>query len=248
MVASELEGRVFVVTGASRGIGLQLVKRLLEEGARVVGVARSRQVLKELERKHQSFRGLACDLLDDACLKSVVESVRRACGCPFGLINNAGAGVYGEPAGTPYVSYEWMVKLNYLVPVRLTLEFVPCMVSRGEGVIVNVVTAAVYVLIKELAAYASSKMALHYFTEALRASLRGSGVRVIGVYPGRVRTEFFKEGGPREPVGYKRLEVTPHAVAQAVVEAVKRGVSGRVFVPWYLRLLELLPEFLRPRL
>jgi len=237
-----LGGRAYVVTGASRGIGRCLTELLIREGAVVHGVARSEGLLRGIAAEHpKSFTYTACDLTSESCVDRVVEDVLRVWGRPYGLVNNAGVGVLGNPLELGYGVFERLAKLLYLAPVKLSLAFGRLMAEAGEGVIVNVITLGVATHIKGMEAYLAPKHALHRFTKDLRDYLRPRGVRVVAVYPSVTATDFFRSGRLRD--AYERVARNPIAraficrpedVASAIIKALKKG-GEVVVVPPYLR-------------
>jgi short-subunit dehydrogenase len=203
----------------------------MKRGATVHGVARTELVLKSLkERFGEKFTYTACDLTTDECVDRVITNVKELHGVAYGLINNAGAGVLGDPLGLGPEVFERLAKLLYLTPVKLTLRLVPWMIERGEGVVVNVITLGIVTHIRGLEAYLAPKHALHRFSKDLRDYLSPRGVKVITVYPPVTRTDFFKGRGLQEL--YHRVSsnpltrwsiASPEKVAEAIIEAIEAG-------------------------
>jgi len=244
-VSSEkFKGRTYVLTGCSKGIGYHVALMLMERGAVVHGVARTKEALKRLrERFSNKFTYTACDLTDDECVDRVVKDVRELYGGPYGLINNAGAGALGNPLELGPKVFDRLVKLLYLAPVKLTLKLVPWMIKRKEGVVVNLITLGIATHIKGLEAYLAPKHALHRFSKDLRDYLRPKGVSVITVYPPATRTDFFKGQGLQE--FYHKIisnpfirwsTASPEKIAEEIINAIKVGKEV-VVVPRIARVL-----------
>ncbi len=242
-MGNPFSGRVYVVTGASKGIGRCLTLKLIERGAVVHGVARSLSILEDMRRGlRDSFTYTSCDLSISECVDRVVDDVLRIHGVPYGLVNNAGAGALGNPFKLGYEVFERMTKLLYLAPVKLSLRFGELMAGRGEGVIVNVITLGICIHVRGLEAYLAPKHALHRFTKDLRDYLRGSGVKVISVYPSATRTDFFKGLGLEDAFKHassnpvlSKLILKPEAVADSIIKAIEGGAEV-VAIPKILRL------------
>lgn len=244
MGSEKFEGRTYVVTGCSRGIGHHVALGLMKRGAAVHGVARTEQALRSLkERFGRRFTYTACDLTTDECVDRVVTDVRELHGSAYGLINNAGAGVMSDPLVLGPEVFERLAKLLYLAPVKLTLRLVPWMVERGEGVVVNVITLGIATHIRGLEAYLAPKHALHRFSKDLRDYLSPKGVKVITAYPPVTRTDFFKGRGLQE--FYRKMSsnpltrwsiTSPERVAEAIIKAIEAGKEV-VTVPRLARVL-----------
>ena len=238
------EGRTYVVTGCSKGIGYHVALELMKRGAVVHGVARTERALRSLrERFDGRFTYTACDLTTDECVDRVVTDVKELHGGAYGLINNAGVGALGDPLVLGPEVFERLTKLLYLAPVKLTLRVVPWMIKRGEGVVVNVVTLGIATHIRGLEAYLAPKHALHRFSKDLRDYLSPRGVKVITVYPPATRTDFFKGFGLQE--FYRRMVsnpiirwsiASPGRVAEAIIKAIEAGKEV-VAVPSLARIL-----------
>jgi NAD(P)-dependent dehydrogenase (short-subunit alcohol dehydrogenase family) len=191
-----LEGRVGVVTGAGRGIGRAVAQRLAAEGMHLAVVARTgeqvRAVAEEVEREHgvRAFPA-ALDVRDADAVERLVAHVEQQLGPVDLLVNNAAT---IEPVERPFWEVDaedsWRVlETNLRGPVLLCRALLPAMVQRGHGHVVNVTSRArAATRTGTYTAYAVSKRALTTFTEALAVPLSGTGVVVVDVLPGLVRT------------------------------------------------------------
>jgi NAD(P)-dependent dehydrogenase (short-subunit alcohol dehydrogenase family) len=204
----ELTDRVAVVTGASKGIGLAVVRTLLAEDARVV--AASRTLTPELtELAGPSLRHVPVDLMDAGGPARVVEEARAAFGGVDVLINNAG----GPPPGAtlPRFSFlepddgDWraMLEFNLLSAVRAIRATIPVMIERGGGSIVNVSSASARQPGAMNADYAAAKAALTALGKELAEEFGPQGIRVNTVSPGPVRTPWWTdEGGAADVIAW----------------------------------------------
>jgi len=240
----KFQGRTYVVTGCSKGIGYHVALELMKRGATVHGVARTERALRKLkEQFNEKFTYTACDLTTDECIDYAVTDVKELHGWAYGLINNAGAGALGNPLELGPETYEKLTRLLYLTPVKLALKLAPYMIEHGEGVIVNVVTLGIATHIKGLEAYLAPKHALHRFSKDLRDYLSPRGVKVITVYPPATKTDFFKGQGLQE--FYRRMLsnpftrwsiASPEKIAEEIIKAVKMGKEV-ITVPRIARVL-----------
>jgi short-subunit dehydrogenase len=227
-----------LITGASSGIGEQFARQLAARGHAVVLVARRADRLERLaEDLPTQAHAVPCDLATDATAlpKRVAEL-----GVEVDLlVNNAGFGTSG-----PFLDHDpardaEQVRLNCEAIVTLTHAFLPDMVERGRGGIINVASSAGMQPIPYESVYAATKAFAISFTDALHTELRGSGVRVLAVNPGPVPTEW------QEVAGYEagRAGVVPGRIpAEQVVReslaAYDRGrrsvIPGRT-IRWFIR-------------
>jgi NAD(P)-dependent dehydrogenase (short-subunit alcohol dehydrogenase family) len=196
----ELTDKVAVVTGASKGIGLAVVRSLIEEGARVV--AASRTLTPDLgQLVGPALRHIPVDLMDTAAPERVVEEARSAFGGVDVLVNNAG----GPPPGAtlPRFSFlaptdaDWtaMLEFNLLSAVRAIRAAIPLMLERGGGAIVNVSSAVARQPGAMNADYATAKAALTALGKELAEEFGPQGIRVNTVSPGPVRTPWWTDAG-----------------------------------------------------
>jgi short-subunit dehydrogenase len=230
-----LPGRVVIVTGASRGIGLETCRRFLALGAKVGLVARGEPDVEAARRELQgTTAGAVADVADAAQLEAAVTRIVTDLGEPCSvLVNNAGHGDWGPAAGTDLAVFRRSLEVNFLGAVAATALVLPDMVRLGRGHVVNVGSIAGRIGVPFEAAYSASKFALTGYSEALAAELAGTGVSVSLVQPGPVRTSF----AARRPAQLARRgprELDPGVVADAVVAAVVRGRSEQ-FLPRWLR-------------
>ena len=212
------------MTGASRGIGAAIARRLAREGARVALVARSERALEALaaELGHDSIAA-ACDLHLPGAADVVQAALDdRGADAPDILVNNAGAFLIAPAHETSVEVFRETLELNLTAPFAFVREFLPGMRRRGRGHIVTVGSIADRVIFPGNAAYAASKHGLRALHEVLRAELRGSGVRTSLVSPGPVDTGLWDEVDPDHRQGFTpRTEMLDaDSVAGAVAYAV----------------------------
>ena len=217
-----LKGRTALVTGASSGIGEAIARRLAQEGANVVLVARSEAKLRALADALSGEHGIrAAVVVADLIQPGSAEAVRRdadAQGITVDvLVNNAGFGTYGPFEDIEPGREQDEVAVNVAALVALTHAFLPPMLLRGEGAILNVASTSAFQPGPYMAVYAASKAFVLSFSEALWAECRGRGVHVVALCPGAVETPFFAA------LGDDRARQTPALSRMARVEDVAEG-------------------------
>ena len=228
-----------LVTGASGGIGLELARLLAADGHDLVlvarGAAKLEEVGAELARAHGiAYHVIAADLTDPAAPEAVFRAVREKGVEVEVLVNNAGFGLYGpfvktaaeEP--TELARELEMIQVNVTALTHLAKLFVPGMVARKRGRVMNVASTAAFQPGPLMAVYYASKAYVLSFSQALSEELRGTGVTATALCPGATRTEFQKAAAMEG----SRLFNTPLVMDAATVARVGyRGMlAGKAVV------------------
>lgn len=191
----DFAGRVAVITGGSRGLGLVIARRLAAEGARLGLLSRDES---ELRRAAQQFppgadvMPLRCDIRRRADVRAAIDTVLDRWHVIDILINNAGVIEVGPLEHMTEQDFENAMATHFWGPLHLMFEIVPSMRKRGFGRIVNITSIGGRVALPHLAPYSASKFALVGLSDAVRAELDQYGIRVTTVTPGLMRT-----GSPR---------------------------------------------------
>jgi hypothetical protein len=224
-----------LITGATTGIGYELADIMAAEGHSLILVARDGARLAEraqsLEQRHQvRCLSIVRDLARPNSAREILEEVQRENVSVSILVNNAGFGVYGAFAQTSLDDELRMMHVNMNAVVQLTKLFLPAMLARREGRILNVASAASFQAGPGLNLYAASKAFVHSFSCALAVELKGSGVTATSLCPGGTATEFQK----RAHMEHSRLfsggllhPMNPRLVAEIGYRAM---LKGRPFV------------------
>jgi short-subunit dehydrogenase len=233
----ELRGARCLVTGASSGIGRATALRLAAAGAEVLALGRNRPALELVGRP------IVCDLLD----RDQVDAAIAEAGEVDVLVNNAGIGWLGPLHALEPDVLDGLVRVNLLAPMLLTRAFLPGMLARGRGHVVNVGSIVGLVGGKGEAGYASTKGGLAAFTESVRQELGVSPVRVSLVTAGAIATPFFERRGQPYRRRFPRA-LAADRVAEAIVETLAHDRTD-VYVPRWLavppRVHSLLPSLYR---
>jgi short-subunit dehydrogenase len=239
-----------VVTGAASGIGRELARVAAPEGLAMVLVDRSQaaldELVAELGRSGAQAGGLCIDLAErDAGRRLENALAERGLYCDV-LVNSAGLGLFGPVAEADREEQLRLLDVNMRALTELTLRFIPAMVARRHGGVLNVGSISGYMPGPNVALYSASKAYVRSFTAALGAELAGSGVTVTCLAPGIVRTALFL----RTPLSQTRLnKLLPRADAPKVAAAGWRafragkplvipGLANRIIV----RVSGLLPD------
>jgi short-subunit dehydrogenase len=221
------DNRTALITGASSGIGTELARIHAERGGDLVLVARRRDRLEALRAELESAHGvrahvIAKDLTDSDAPKQIhSELITRGVHIDY-LVNNAGFGNGGFFHQQDWARNEAMIQVNVMALAALTRMFVPEMISRGSGRILNVASMAGFLPGPLQAIYYATKAFVVSFSEAIGNELAGTGVTVTALCPGPVKTEFIEKANLREAKGFART-VSPRGVARVGYNAMLKG-------------------------
>lgn len=184
-----------VITGASSGIGLELARIFAENGHNLILAARSIRILEELaddlaERHNISAIPVRCDFLDPAAPEELYKTAQSNGFAVDCLVNNAGFGAGGEFSSVPLERHMELLTVNVKALTELTWRFLPDMIVRKKGRILNVASTAAFQPGPFLAVYYASKAYVLSFSEAIDEELRDTGVSVTALCPGPTHTKF----------------------------------------------------------
>ena len=209
-----LAGKVAVVTGASRGIGLAIVNVLMAEHCSLVATSRS---LGQLPKKpRQDLLCIACDVRDERSVAALFAAVKKQFGHVDILINNAGmAHPLRNIADLPLETWREVLDTNLTGMFLCTRAALPLM--RKGGVIVNNLSVAARGVFPGESAYCASKHGALGLTDTLRAEVRGRGIRVVSLLPGPTATDIWNQFMPEAP---RDKMMSPETVARAVIAAI----------------------------
>lgn len=224
-MTAPLAGRLAVVAGASRGIGLAIATTLAAAGAHVVRLARS---LADAEAEQRT--DLRCDIARPADVVRAAERVLAGRGAPDILVNSAGTFALGAVEELEPETFRAVLEANLAGAFTVLRAFVPAMRARGTGHVVTIGSAADHAPYPGNAAYAASKYGLRGLHEVLALELAGTGLATTLVSPGPVDTALWDDVDPDARPGFvpRRDMLHPGDVAEAVLFAVTRPARACV--------------------
>jgi NAD(P)-dependent dehydrogenase (short-subunit alcohol dehydrogenase family) len=214
----KIEGRVVLVTGANRGIGLALVQALQERGARKIYAGTRRpEAVADLA---SLSRGVVVPLRLDITQDTEVQEAARVANDVDLLVNNAAIvghafGGFEDPIWLDAARREY--ETNVLGSLRVSQAFAPVLARQGGGTLVNVSSVAGLVGMTGMLTYSTTKAALHSLTQSTREALLGQGTWVVGVYPGPVETDMSAE--------LIMPKASAASVAHAILDGLEQGVE-----------------------
>lgn len=228
----ELNGKVAIVTGGTKGIGRGIAEALVREGANVCISARSRHEIDETIRDLRTLKaGKATGIVSDVCNYSQVKPLFELTLSEFGgldvLINNAGIGMFQTVEEMSPEDFRSIIETNLFGVFYCCHEAIPLMKQRGGGYIINMSSLAGVNAHPQMAAYNASKFGLNGFSEALMQEVRHDNIKVSYIMPGSVNTEF----GGDEPSAAKTWQLQPSDIAKVVIDLLRtdsRALVSRV--------------------
>jgi short-subunit dehydrogenase len=233
-----LSGKVAVVTGSSMGIGEATAKLFADEGANVVVLSRdagraeaSRQRIGHIDRT----LALSCDVRNreeiDRVLSLVLHHFQRI----DIWVNNAGHGLQDSISHADPAAYRETFDTNFFGALQAMQAVIPVMKQQGEGAIINISSVAGHIPLPFYGIYSATKFAMNAVGKAAQVELKKSGIHVLTVCPGYVRTDFgvhALRGGEQQQVRPSSVRgISPERVARAMLRGYLKGKS-EVVVPW----------------
>jgi short-subunit dehydrogenase len=255
---TELQNALVLITGACGGFGRQMTSQFLAAGSELILSDKDEGALHALRAE---FAGraprlrtiVAADIATAAGCRHLLDHVQSQGLCPDVLVNNAGIAVAGRFDHIPAPRWEILMQLNLLGPMRLCHAFIPHMIARRSGHIVNISSLAGWTGSPGIAAYCASKFGLRGFSESLAADLEEFNIRVSAVYPYFSRTPILDS----EQFGYEQrmtvpddMVTDPADVVAAIIKGIRRDRLHifpdkmaftihylKRFIPWTIPLL-----------
>jgi 3-oxoacyl-[acyl-carrier protein] reductase len=226
--SQKLSGKVVLITGGSKGIGLAIAHALGRLGARLSICARNAAKLnsaaEHLRKEKIEVLATPADVTQSNDIAFLLENTEKNLGPIDILINNAGIGRFGAIQKLTEEDYDQVLDTNLRSVFLLTKAVAPKMIERGSGQIVNIASLAGKNAFPNGAVYCASKWGLLGFTKCVAEDLRGFGIRVSAICPGTVVTEFSPHTG-RDESKMLQPEDVAHAVAAMVTENSRSFIS-----------------------
>lgn len=244
----DLSQKVVLITGGSRGLGLEIARLMVKEGAKVAICARDKNELKkakeDLDELASSYGTdgvytVACDLTDNEQLQHMVGRVRKHFGAIEILINNAGVIQIAPAEEMEKKEYEEAMNIHFWAPYNLMQAVLPEMKKNREGRIVNIASLAGKVVVPHLAPYAASKHALVGLSESLHAEMQKYNIYITTVCPGLMRTgsvrQMVHKGQHRKEHGLAHIlasqpltSMDAKKAAESIVSACRHGETSLI--------------------
>ena len=219
----DFKNKVVLITGASSGIGKQTAIEFAKLGSSIILVARRKNKLEEVENQLKQFNVTTLVCTCDVSKKDQVEKMSKIVLEKFSsidiLVNNAGFAIYGSVHDLSINDIESQMETNYFGMIYCTKNFLPSMLEKKSGHIVNVASVAASFGLPGIASYCASKFAMLGFSEGLKHELSGTGVGITVVSPIMVKTDFFEHPSFEKMPKYSPTSLNSKTVAKAIVKA-----------------------------
>ena len=238
-----IKGSLVLVTGASSGIGAAIAKSMAEAGGRIVLLARRKDALdkvaQEITSAGMEAKAYPVDLTDADAVAATAKQIMHELGTPDIIVNNAGAGKWRFVDETSPEEAVQMMAVPYFAAFNVTHTFLPDMLERNSGHIVNISSVGSRFVWPGATAYLAARWAMRGFTEALRADLDGTDIGVTLYESGTVKSEYWEhnpESRERIPkIGKLVPELTLEQVGNAIVKGVQHN-KRLIVIPFMMKL------------
>jgi short-subunit dehydrogenase len=232
MAATAIQPTFTLITGGNSGIGLELARQAAADGRNLILVAHNAATLDAVEaelKRNVKVHTISQDLSQPGAAETVYDRVRTLGAEVDCLINNAGFGDHGLFATSDLAKQRSMIAVNITALTELTRLFLPAMLERGHGQILNTASVTGFVPGPRMSVYFATKHYVLAFSEALIEELRGSGVTVTALCPPPVKTPFVSEAQIASSNYMATTKITPAEVARYGYRMMKRGKPVAVY-------------------
>ena len=234
----EIANKVVVVTGGSMGIGEAIAKAFVDEGAYCVLLSRDAaraEAARTRIGKTDRTMALACDVRNREEIDRVLSLTRHHFQRIDVWVNNAGHGVSDAVATMDMPAFRGMFETNFFGTVEAMRAVLPLMREQGSGTVINISSVAGHLPVPHMAGYSATKFAMNAMGKAARVELAGTGVNVLTVCPGYIKTNFgdnMVRGADSQTVKPTKVKgISAERVAVAVLAGYKKE-KREVIVPW----------------
>jgi 3-oxoacyl-[acyl-carrier protein] reductase len=227
-VTESLKGKVALITGASRGIGFAIARKLGQMGARLSLCARdaraTEKAASEIESQGAQALAVPADVTRESDISSLVRKTEQSLGPIEILVNNAGIGYFAPIQDAQQAEWDKVLDTNLKAVFLLSKAVAPGMIARRGGHIVNIASLAGKSAFAGGSIYCASKWGLIGLTECMAEDLRPYGIRVCAICPGTVATEFSSHAG-KDPSKMLQPEDVAHALEMILTQSPESFIS-----------------------
>ena len=235
----DFKNKVVLITGASSGIGKESAIEFAKLGANIILVSRSMDKLEQVANELKKFNVITlicqCDVSDKNQVKEMSKIVLEKFNLVDVLVNNAGFAIYGSVSELSINEIESQMETNYFGMIYCIKNFLPSMLEKKSGHIVNVASVAASFGLPGISSYCASKFAMLGFSEGLKHELKNSGVGITVVSPIMVRTNFFEHPSFQKMPKFSPTSLSSKTVAKAILKA-SNSTRLEIIVPSVARI------------
>ena len=219
----DFKNKVVLITGASSGIGKESAIEFAKQGANIVLVSRTKENLEKVAEQLKQFNVTVlvcqCDVSEKDQVKKMSNTVLEKFDSVDILVNNAGFAIYGSITDLSIDDIESQMETNYFGMIYCIKNFLPSMLDKKYGHIVNVASVAASFGLPGIASYCASKFAMLGFSEGLKHELKNTGVGITVVSPIMVRTNFFDHPSFEKMPKFSPTSLSSKTVAKTILKA-----------------------------
>lgn len=194
-----MEKNVWLITGASRGMGLEFARYALQQGHLVAATARNPQAVSDILGEYEGLLPVQLDVTNVDSIKSAINSVLESFGRIDILVNNAGYGIFGALEETTDQETRDIFETNLFGPMNVIRQALPSMRAQKSGRIINVASMAAFAPDPGGSLYDTTKAAMMSLSQVLAMELKPFGIQSMCICPGMIRTEFFGSSSMKLP-------------------------------------------------
>jgi len=244
-----MEGKICVLTGASKGIGRAIAMTLADKGVFLVLLARGQEALDKMLQDVKDAGGngmaIACSISDRDGMLAMAKKVMDEVGVPDFLINNAGAWAFQDFCDNDYSSWDWMIDVNIRGHLNAISAFLPAMKKENKGHIINITSDSERVPFPGVTVYTGCKFFMDGCMQALRMELKNTNIKITNILPGFVWTDGLERtlrdpvqakamkdlglGDPELFIEKKDLMIQPEDMGTTVYDVMKSGKNYYVY-------------------
>jgi short-subunit dehydrogenase len=249
----DFKNKIVLITGASSGIGKETAIEFAKLGANIILIARKKDKLEQVANELKKFNVLTlvcqCDVSKKDQVKEMSKKVLEKFESVDILVNNAGFAIYGSVSDLTIDEIESQMETNYFGMIYCIKNFLPSMLKKKSGHIVNVASVAASFGLPGIASYCASKFAMLGFSEGLKHELKNTGVGITVVSPIMVRTNFFEHPSFEKMPKFSPTSLSSETVAKAILKAAN-SPRLEIIVPSVVRgavwMKNMFPYFINP--
>ena len=219
----DFKDKTVLITGTSSGIGKETAIQFAKKGSNIILVARRKQKLEQIADDLKKFNITTliceCDVSDKLQVEKMSKLVLEKYDSVDILVNNAGFAIYGSVSDLTIEEIESQMATNYFGMIYCIKNFLPSMLKKKSGHIVNVASVAASFGLPKITSYCASKFAMLGFSEGLKHELKGTGIGITVVSPIMVQTDFFDHPSFKKIPKYSLISLSDKTVAKAILRA-----------------------------
>lgn len=207
---------ILIITGGSSGLGLEIIKQAIERDLFVCNLARNEQKMKELDEMfHDNYKGFVGDITDEVFVNKAINEISTLGNIKY-LVNNAQKACFKSPV--EYNSKDIEMSLDALKGMILCTKETLKVKDEADLMIINIMSSAALKGNKQEALYCATKWGERGYTESLKVTYKGTSVKVIGVYPGGMNTEFWANSRDYVSIDKSNTFMNPKDVATVILD------------------------------